>query len=366
MTKKEWPYITALREQLATLNPSLDSSFIESVYLELPDLFVELDADPIMFGPKCLNGKIAGSRKQLDRLEQIFLQTSHDLHRFVKAHRTAETAWELAKKFLFTNDPDTRSGRSVSDREAVAAMKLNDFVRKQYELAATMEDLRALLFVIKAKRADLRDTQGRLRDQIKLCQEEIALGGAWGSQVPRAPDINPSGIDPEIDRLDEILGEIEGEIRLPVLDDLLETSEEFAAEENPEADSGGSEIGEPFEEFPLNGLVCSVCGEPQRDTPHGSSCKNGHGGAVGVDESTYEIKAKALEGHVVELASEPDVEPLLEPDPVPALPSDDQLLEGTSSFDEVEAFLKSAPDLESKDTITEAQLDSLLGLFDDD
>lgn len=36
-------------------------------------------------------------------------------------------------------------------------------------------------------------------------------------------------------------------------------------------------------DFPLNGLVCSVCGEPQHETPYGDVCENGHGGAPGVD-----------------------------------------------------------------------------------
>ncbi len=34
----------------------------------------------------------------------------------------------------------------------------------------------------------------------------------------------------------------------------------------------------PFISFPLTGERCSVCREPQRQTPGGLSCKNGHGG----------------------------------------------------------------------------------------
>jgi hypothetical protein len=37
--------------------------------------------------------------------------------------------------------------------------------------------------VIKAKRTDLKDLQGRLRDQLKLCQEQISLGQRWGSKT---------------------------------------------------------------------------------------------------------------------------------------------------------------------------------------
>lgn len=39
----------------------------------------------------------------------------------------------------------------------------------------------------------------------------------------------------------------------------------------------------PIESYPLNGLACSACGKPQRTTPGGASCENGHGGADGVD-----------------------------------------------------------------------------------
>ena len=39
-----------------------------------------------------------------------------------------------------------------------------------------------------------------------------------------------------------------------------------------------------FEDFPLAGTLCSVCREPQRGTPSGDSCVNGHGGAPPFEE----------------------------------------------------------------------------------
>ncbi len=38
----------------------------------------------------------------------------------------------------------------------------------------------------------------------------------------------------------------------------------------------------PFRDLPLNGLCCSVCGNPQRESHGGAVCSNGHGGAEGV------------------------------------------------------------------------------------
>ena len=36
-----------------------------------------------------------------------------------------------------------------------------------------------------------------------------------------------------------------------------------------------------FDSLPLNGLLCSVCGTPQRTSPGGPTCASGHGGAPG-------------------------------------------------------------------------------------
>lgn len=50
---------------------------------------------------------------------------------------------------------------------------------------------------------------------------------------------------------------------------------------NPRLAALGARIGvAPKKE--LNDLRCSVCIEPQFDTPSGVVCKNGHGGALGV------------------------------------------------------------------------------------
>ncbi len=37
----------------------------------------------------------------------------------------------------------------------------------------------------------------------------------------------------------------------------------------------------PITGFPLNGLLCSACGAPQYQTPSGTVCRSGHGGAEG-------------------------------------------------------------------------------------
>lgn len=43
-----------------------------------------------------------------------------------------------------------------------------------------------------------------------------------------------------------------------------------------------------LEDLPLTGTKCSVCKEPQYQTPSGDTCKNGHGGAPALVEETSE------------------------------------------------------------------------------
>ncbi len=200
-------------------DPTLEDGALDRIYEELGDLGVHLDPDPLAFGPKHLNGKIADVRAQLDRCESIFLQTSHDLHRFNTTHRRVATRWQVEKDWLLANDPETRAGRNVSTQEAVANVKLAGLVTRAHKLGAGVEDLKAALVVIKAKRADLKDAASRLRDQIKLCQEEIGLGSTWGSKKPNAPELTPSGTVPEVDRIDDVLGDIGGETHLSELKD---------------------------------------------------------------------------------------------------------------------------------------------------
>lgn len=209
---------------------TLDQEWVDGVFSELGDLELILDPDPLIFGPKRLNGKVAEARNLLRRCEAIYLQVSHDLHRFSRALRVATTKLKLSKDYLFANDPETRAGRNVADRDAIAAMKLQSQLKEVHRLEISVEDLKSLLTVVKAKRSDLRDTQGRLRDQIRLCQEELGLGGRWGSRLPNAPDIDadksPSA---SMDDIEKMLQTVEGEFHLGipgVTDDEDEAEEE--------------------------------------------------------------------------------------------------------------------------------------------
>jgi hypothetical protein len=185
--------LETLMETVAS-DPMLDPSHIEGLYAALGAMHVELDADPLELGPKRLNAKIAECRGMLSRCERIFLDVSQSLHRYKRQHRAASADFKLRMRELITNDPEVRMGRNVTDREAIAANRLRPEAEEIDRLTANVEDLEAVLTVVRTKRADLKDIQGRLKDQLKVCQEEISLGGRWGkSLIPTGRIHDPAG-----------------------------------------------------------------------------------------------------------------------------------------------------------------------------
>ena len=167
-----------------TILDIVDDKYLMQIFTSLSEMDVDLDGDPLRYGPKRLNGKVAACRRHLNRCQQIYLQVSSDLQKLNRELRKARLDFDLAFQDLMSNDPDVRAGRSVRDREAMANTKLRDDREVISNMEACSNDLEAALQVIRSKRDDLKDVQGRIRDQIKLCQEEINLGGMWGSAPP--------------------------------------------------------------------------------------------------------------------------------------------------------------------------------------
>jgi hypothetical protein len=195
--------------------PSVEPSRIERFYQELADMQVVLDADPLALGPKRMNAKTAECRALLSRTERIFLEVSQDLYWYKREHRRALADFELAVKDLLSNDPVVRSNRSATDREAVCHTKLRTDKEKISTLQFACEDLEAVLSVVKTKRNDLKDIASRLRDQLKICQEEIGLGARWSRGKSRDTESHGSESTPNsstdsvVAAMDEILARMD-------------------------------------------------------------------------------------------------------------------------------------------------------------
>lgn len=161
----------------------LTPAYIEDVFTTLEAMTVELDDDPLEYGPRRLAHKVAETRTHLTRCEQVSLQISRLLQQYKRGHRAAQLEFDLKLQHMLANDPEVRAGRNVADRNAIATVKLNEQREAMSHMEVVIQDLEVVMTSIKSKRADLRDVQGRLRDQMRLCQEEVGLGGKWGSKV---------------------------------------------------------------------------------------------------------------------------------------------------------------------------------------
>jgi len=323
----------------------LDQDYVDGLFTELGSLEVQLDADPLIYGPKRLNNKIALSRKMITRCERIFLDVSQKLATYKRAFRQAELVLDLEKKNLLANDPETRAGRAVSEREAIATGKLKAEVQAVFDATYAVEELEAVMLVVKAKRSDLRDAQGRLKDQYRLCLEEIGLGARWGSKSPRGTELEPGqgfadGADvAEVDDLIQHVRSVsDAETHLAAEVDDSDPEEEIEDDLASSADLPEDDLGildedppappvkvQPPVVVPGTELVkefgfvphCEACGEMQSRTLSGMTCPNGHGGAGSISP---EEASKLLPEESEE-------------------PAAADVLPGTSDKDEVAAFL---------------------------
>ena len=228
--------------------PIIDQGLIDRVFSVLEKMDVVLDENPLQYGPQRLNMKVAQARQMLTGTERLFQKVSKWLQKYKAAHRAAELGLNLAKKHLFANDPETRAGRNQTTQDAIAETKLREEVEEVHRLSQTIEDLTVLMSVIKAKRSDLRDIQGRIRDQMKLCHEEIGLGNHWGSKKPPA---NPVESDPKgrttLKELTQILSGVKVENTPPPEEEEIDEEEESRIDDIL---NDSKESKDPFAEDP--------------------------------------------------------------------------------------------------------------------
>jgi len=280
--------------------PLVDEQRVHNLYKELEGMEIHLDPDPLIYGPRRLNAKVAKARGMLTRCERVFLQTSHDLQIYKTAHRAAELDFNLQMQDLIANDPEVRAGSNVRDRDAIATMKLREDRTALIDMEVSIGDLEMVMTVVKAKRADLRDIQGRIRDQIKLCQEEIGLGGKWGSNPSpgeEAPDLdNAPQTDPKA------LASIQGLIADAGGDEVDEVHLDEGSSEWMDGEGNDADVDE---------VLAAVAEAEEASNEDGTDPLEGS--EEGVDDNEIAPPNEP----------EPEPEPDPEPEPEPELPEKD-------------------------------------------
>lgn len=215
-----------------TTLPEIDQKYIDDIFTELGKMQVVLDKEPLRFGPSRLNEKIATTRNMLTRCEQLFNSTSYHLQLYTTEQRKSRLLFSMNEKELMANDPEVRAGRNLKDREAVAHLKLRKELENLTQIEAVVHNLEIILTMVKAKRSDLKDLQNRIKDQMKLCSEDISIGRRWGQErvfVQPKPLVTPDMADKLLSPITETVEITDKDVsdELADIDELLRSVDKF-------------------------------------------------------------------------------------------------------------------------------------------
>jgi len=207
----------------------LEPEVIDRYFGEMAEMDVPLDPDPLLFTPTRLANKIAVSRQYLSRVQRIWTELSQRQATLKRQLRKADLAYELQFDHLMAEDTEVLAGPSQGVREAIARRKLKQLIEDSREIQAALEDIEIALKVASSKRTDLKDTQQRIKDQIKLCEEELGLQGRrWGQRGPGSVtgnDVPFKNKRVSLDGRSTVDSPPRPGVEMPELDDLLEEME---------------------------------------------------------------------------------------------------------------------------------------------
>lgn len=238
-------------------SPTIDIDRIAATYEELKGMEVELDANPIEFGPKRFNNRIAKVRSLLSRIEQIFLQTSEDWHYFKRIVNAKKSIYELEKRELMVNDPRCRMGRHQGERGDLADVQLRPQIEAIRVLEQAVYDLEILMVAIKSRRTDLKDAQGRMKDQMKMIEHDLGMGARWGDTAPSNPTSREADeLDTMLSNVDKKLGWKSDDEQVSLEAEEEESDEDEVEETLTEAVTVEEEVGALIDE------IVSVTEEP--------------------------------------------------------------------------------------------------------
>jgi hypothetical protein len=323
----------AAKAQEEPQRPVVDLARIRQTYAELKRMEVKLDPNPIEYGPQRFNNRIAQVRSMLNRVDQIFLQVSEDLHIFKRIINAKRTLYEFEKRELMVNDPRCRVGRSQGEREALADVQLRETLEELADLEGAAHDLETLMISIKSKRTDLKDAQSRMRDQMKMIEHDIGMGARWGNNPAPALTSNVSEINSMLADVDSGLGisddedEVEEDEEEEGDDELEDEDEEETEDEEVVVEDARHDPSPHVEDEPV--LVFGEEGIADSEASSDSS-----------DEDEFE-KILPAEGEEKELPAE------------------------SASSDDVETFLDAIGDLEGDEDEDEEEDEEEISGIDD-
>lgn len=242
----------------------MDSERITEIYEAITKYTIALEPDPASLGPKYLSEIIARCRNYLNATHMLVLEVHREKHLVQRELTALEAAYDIESADLLANDDRVRRLPNIDDRKATVSVILRDRLRAVQELRGIIEDLEIVDKAIRFRHRELKDTMAEIKVQRSLIRDELDTKSFYGDE--RTSDTHGGG---------------DGGLNVAELENLLnEAANEALGTTVPDA-------AKDVEDFPVTGLLCSICNKPQYDTPSGPTCGE-HGGADGVEPEDAE------------------------------------------------------------------------------
>jgi hypothetical protein len=174
-----------------------------------------------------------------------------------------EAAFQVSSDELLAQDKRVVSLPSIDDRKAMINHILKDERKEIERVSREIRGLSHVEKVIRYRYKELESTMSAIRTQKSLIEMELRTGSFYGDEndTSRGSSWGRSPAKPSSPAGD--IGE----------EEIARMMDEATAE--PPTEEGGKP----------NGLLCSICGEPQMVCSSGTYCSNNHGGVDGVEPS---------------------------------------------------------------------------------
>ena len=253
---------------------------------EVAGYTVALEEDPTLpnLGTRYLQRVLAQCRNYQNRVQHYMQLAMRAERTLLTEIKQAELDFEFKIKDKLADDPLVRQQRALDDRKALAESLLKVEQENLAGLRVKLIDIQETVKLLKFKYGDLQRTNSDIKTQRTLVRDDkiAQMGGDEGYNRPQvnqdrsipggmpAPvTVEPLGPEDILDpnrKPEELFDPIDG-VHARQMAEFLQRNPEKKQVPN----------GVPKK----NGLLCSVCKNPQFDTPAGVTCVNAHGGAEG-------------------------------------------------------------------------------------
>jgi hypothetical protein len=213
---------------------------------------VELARDFVSRGPQYVQDLISEIRGYLNEASHYMQDVHEEKAEFEMELDARETAFQIAFDEHLTENKQVTMLPNIDDRRAMINKILKNERLEMRRVGREIKNLGHVEKSIRLRQKELDKTVSEIRLKKSFMDSQWKTGAFYGDESDTSRGnkwkVSPTSPDISIDEDDA----------------LLDTA-----------------IARLYEDDSGEDLKCSVCGEPQFETPHGTTCKNGHGGAPG-------------------------------------------------------------------------------------